>query len=80
MQILSNIKETWWFVNNGIHIKVYRWRLIWIISIIVLAVFVNSTAQSIKFGSIGAIDAENKHSHVYYMIRFSSSQYTLQKQ
>ena len=68
MQILSNIKETWWFVNNGIHIKVYRWRLILIISIIVLAVFVNSTAQTIKFGSIGAINDNDKHPHGYYMI------------
>ena len=30
--------------------------------------FINNTYQTIKFGSIDAIDADNKHSHGYYMV------------
>ena len=34
--------------------------------------FVNNTSQTIKIGLIGAIDADDKHSHRYYMVAFSS--------
>ena len=64
--------------NNGFHCQRYRWRGIWIRSIF-LNDFVNNPAQTIKVGSIGAIYADNKHSHGYYMVEFSSSPYTLKE-
>ena len=44
---------------------------------IVVVSFVNNTTQNIQFGSIGAIDADDKHSHGYYMVEFSSYLYAL---
>ena len=41
--------------------------------------FVNNKDQAIKVGSVGAIDADNKHSHGYYIFGFSSSPQTLQQ-
>ena len=46
---------------------------------IVLDSLANNTAQTIQVGSIGSIDADDKHSHGYYMVGFSSSTYTLQE-
>ena len=39
---------------------------------IVLYGLVNNTAQTIQVGSIGAIYADDKQSHGYYMVEFSS--------
>ena len=44
---------------------------------IVLLGFVNNTSQDIQIGSIGAIDADNKHSNIYHMVEFTPSPYTL---
>ena len=41
--------------------------------------FVNNTSQTIKVRSIGDIGYDNKHSHGYYMVEFSSSPYTFQE-
>ena len=43
------------------------------------SVFVNKIDQNITVGSIGAIYAEGKHSHGYYMVEFLFSLYTLQE-
>ena len=40
-------------------------------------IFFNKIDQNIKVGSIGAIDANDCHSHVYFMVEFTSSPYTL---
>ena len=40
---------------------------------------VNNAAQVIQVGSIGDFDAENIHSHGYYMVEFISSLFTLQE-
>ena len=39
----------------------------------------NNTARTIQVGSIGAIDADNRHSHGYYMVEFTSFPYTLKE-
>ena len=39
---------------------------------------VNIIEQMIRVRSIGAIDADGRHSHGYYMVDFKSSPYTLQ--
>ena len=41
--------------------------------------FISNTAKIIKLESIVEIDADNKHSHGYYMIELSSSPYTFQE-
>ena len=41
--------------------------------------FVNNTAQTIKVGSIGAIYADSKFSHGYYMLKFLYLTYNLQE-
>ena len=46
---------------------------------IILYGFVNNKAQTLKVGSIDAIDGDNKHLHGYYMVGFLSSPYTLQE-
>ena len=65
--------------NNEFYWQRYRWRGIWTSSQIFKAIFVNNTAQTTKFVPTGAIYANNKHSHVYYMVVSSSSQYKLQE-
>ena len=40
---------------------------------IVLYGFLNNTAQNIQVGSIGAIDADDRHSCGYYMVELSYS-------
>ena len=40
---------------------------------------VNNTVQTIQFDSFDAIDAGDIHSHIYYMVEFSPSPYTLQE-
>ena len=40
---------------------------------------VQNTAKNIQFGSIGAIDVYDKHTHGYYMVEFTSLPYTLQE-
>ena len=40
--------------------------------------YVNNIGQTIQVGSIGAIDAVDRHSRGYYMVEFLSSPYTLQ--
>ena len=44
----------------------------------VLYDFYNITYQTIKVGKIGAIYADDKHPHVHYMVKISSSTYNLQ--
>ena len=61
---MSNYRFNW---------QSYIWRGIWICSKIVLDGFVNNKAQTIKVGSIDAIDGDNKHLHGYYMVEFLSS-------
>ena len=39
---------------------------------------VNDTAQTIQVGSIVSIDADYKHSHVYFMVKLTYSPYTIQ--
>ena len=39
----------------------------------------NNTARTIQVGSIGAIYTDNRHSHGYYMVEFTSFPYTLQE-
>ena len=39
----------------------------------------NNTARTIQVVSIGAIDADNRHSHGYYMVEFTSFPYTLKE-
>ena len=39
----------------------------------------NNGAQDIKFGSIGAIYENDRHSHGYYMIEFTSFNLSLSK-
>ena len=46
---------------------------------IILDGFVNNTAQNIQVGSICTINPDNRHSHGYYMVRFSYLPYTLQE-
>ena len=46
---------------------------------IVLYVLVNNTAKIIQVGSIGFIDADDRHSHGFYMVEFISSPYNLQE-
>ena len=41
--------------------------------------FVINTARTIKFGSIVAINADNRHYNGYYMVEFTSSPYTIQQ-
>ena len=65
--------------NNVFHWQRYRWIWIWTRSQKSLAGFVNNTAQTIKVGSIGSIEYENKHSDGYYMVVLSSSPYTIQE-
>ena len=40
-------------------------------------VLVNNAAQVIQSGSIGAIYADDRHAHIYYMVEFTYSPYTL---
>ena len=44
---------------------------------IVLDGLVNNPAQTIQVFSIDFIDADGRHSHVFYMVEFTSSTYTL---
>ena len=46
---------------------------------VVLDALVNNTSQAIQVGSIGAIDADNRHSHGCYMVGFTYDTYTLKK-
>ena len=64
-------------VYIGFHWKSHRWQKLWISSHIVLNDFVNNTAQTIQVESIGAINADNRHSHGYYMAGFYYSPHTL---
>ena len=44
----------------------------------VLDGFLNSTDKTIHVGPIGAIDADNRYYHGYYMVESSYRSYTLQ--
>ena len=44
-----------------------------------MEVLVNNLSQTIQFGSIFAIDANDKHPRGYYMVIFTSFPYTLQE-
>ena len=57
----------------------YIWIGIWISSKFVLDGFVKNTAQTIKVGSTGAVDSDDKNSYRYYIDEFSSSPYILQE-
>ena len=45
----------------------------------VLDGFLNSTDKTIHVGPIGAIDADNRYYHGYYMVESSYQSYTLQQ-
>ena len=62
-----------YFIDKGAHEQEYKE-----VQKNVLNGFVNNRAQTIKVGSIGAIDAGDKYSHGYYMVEFTSSPYILQ--
>ena len=65
--------------NYSFNWQSYIWRGILIRSKIVFNGFANNKAQTIKVGSIDAIDGDNKHLHGYYMVGFLSSPNTLQE-
>ena len=60
-------------------LKNYIWRGILISSKNLLDDFINKIAQTIKIGSILAINDYYRHSHEYYMFEFTSYMHTFQE-